>query len=335
MLSIRQHGLRGCLFIPFAAGSTEKSVLLQAFPVRLFGDFLGFILTQQESFHNLGIEMGAGFFPDDVDGGVKGETVFVAAACDQRVEGILNGHDPGGERNFFTLEALRIAFSVPAFVMIQGQVTGLFQIIGGVVADHADGAVDDLGAAQSMALHLGEFLIREFPGFVQQRIRNLNLSDVVERCAVFHFKQIAVGELILVFAGFTHLLHDQLCVCGGIADVVAGALVTAFHQIRQNHDQTVLKFGDLFVFLLGVVDVGDRIFRHLSDRVIQVFNLISGLDIQRPNLIQAVFSSFIALRRKGGGNGGNLIDGLYDFMLCRISPDGQNQNEEAEEEREF
>ena len=323
------------LFIHSFLLTAQKSVLLQAFPVCLLGNFAGFILTQEESVNHFRIEVRSGSFPDDVDGGVKGETVLVAAPGDQRVKHIRNGHDPGRERNFLPLEALWIAFPVPAFMVIQGQVAGLLEIIGRVIADHADGAVDDLGSAQRMALHLCEFLIREFPGFVQQRIRNLNLSDVVERCAVFHFKQIAVGELILVFAGFTHLLHDQLCVCGGIADVVAGALVTAFHQIRQNHDQTVLKFGDLFVFLLGVVDVGDRIFRHLSDRVIQVFNLISGLDIQRPNLIQAVFSSFIALRRKGGGNGGNLIDGLYDFMLCRISPDGQNQNEEAEEEREF
>ena len=183
-----------------------------------------------------------------------------------------------------------------------------------------------------MAFHLGKFFIRQFPGLIQQRIRDLNLADIVKRRTAFHFIQVAVGEFAGMMVGLAHLLHDQLCIGGRVADMVAGAFVAAFHQVGQNQNQSVLELGDLLAFLLCVINVGHHIFRHFLNGMIQRLNLVPGSDVQRLKLLKTFFSGLIAFRDKGTGGARNPVNGLYNLIIGRSGAYGQNQNEEAEEQ---
>ena len=112
---------------------------------------------------------------------------------------------------------------------------------------------DDLASHNGMELHFLEFFLGEPAWLVQDGIGDMDLANVVERGGVEHIKHEFIGEFILVQSLFLHLAHDDPGICGCIADMIPGALVAAFHDIRKDHDQGVLQVGDFFAFL-GCLD---------------------------------------------------------------------------------
>ena len=87
---------------------------------------------------------------------------------------------------------------------------------------------------------------------------------------------------------FQHLFHNDADIAGRILYMVARALVTAFHHFRQGNDKAVLKSGYLFALLFNIVCIGDNLACGIQNGFIQVFNFISGGNIQFLESVQCL-----------------------------------------------
>ena len=75
--------------------------------------------------------------------------------------------------------------------------------------------------------------------------------------------------------------------------MISGALVTAFDNIRQDHEESALHLIDLTGFFTYIRQVLHTFFRRLGIGPIQVFDLITGTDPQGFD----TFYTGISLRR--------------------------------------
>ena len=176
-----------------------------------FGHRFQLHVTALQHVHYLRIERRAGFGLHDLHRFVQRQRAPVLPIGRQRVQTIHHCQNPRADRNIFTLNAGRIAFAVPAFVMRPH--------------DRYDGIrklhlLQNLRAHGRMDLHLLELFGRQLTRLRDNVLRHRQLADVVEQrrrhqrilflfaqlqiapklsCIHLHARQMAVGGLILGF----------------------------------------------------------------------------------------------------------------------------------------
>ena len=214
-------------------------------------------------------------------------------------------------------------------MVVVGQVPGLLEVAGILLGDGINGPGDDLAAGGGVLLHQGELLVGQLAGLVEYGVGHLDLAHVVQRRGVLHVLHELVGQLVRVDAVPLQLAHDDAGIGGGLAHVVAGALVTALHHVGQHHDQTVLQLVDLLVLVLHLGDVLHHVPGGLDHGLVQVFDLVAGEYVEPLDLLQrdgpgggAVEGELV----RGHGHG---VDGQYDVVLRQPYGRRQNQHEEA------
>ncbi len=119
----------------------------------------------------MGVESGAEIFVDDVHDLFFGEVLAIGAFGGEGFEGVGDGEyaDFGGKSG--GVEAAVVAFAVEAFVVGGGG--------GGDFAEAAD-TLEYLAGVEGMAAHQCEFGFVELSGFIEDKIGDAELSDVVE-----------------------------------------------------------------------------------------------------------------------------------------------------------
>ena len=124
-----------------------------------------------------------------------GISFLIYTITDQRIIYISQCNYLCGNRDFFSLQAIRVAFSIVAFVMPSADVMGnpnqrfVFIIFQALQHGGTDGTVclDNL-----------EFLFCQFARFIQDLVINTNLSDIMKsRCCNNHSSYRA-GQIILI-----------------------------------------------------------------------------------------------------------------------------------------
>ena len=129
-----------------------------------------------------------------------------------------------------------------------------------------------------------------------------------------------------------HLLQDDPGVGGGLADVVAGALVPALHHVRQHQDQAVLHLGDGLPLLLDLADVVHGVAGGLGQGLVEVLDLVSGADIQAVEGLDAVLPGLLAVVSEAPGGDGHAVDGQDHAVLRQPQHQHQDKEEKAHKE---
>ena len=215
-------------------------------------------------------------------------------------------------------------------MVVGGEVLRLGQIAG--LRDESDGVGDNLAARGGVGLHLLEFLVRELAGLVQNNVGNLDLAHVVQRRGVDHVFNIAVRQNLRELALLPKLLHDDVGVGGGLADVVAGALIAAFHHVRKHEDQAILHFADHGTLMLDGGDILHGLLGGLRQRVIEVFDLVARMDVETLDALDAAAAVLRVVEGKAAGGIGHGIDRQDDVVFREPDAGDQDHDDEAEGE---
>ena len=125
----------------------------------------------------VGIVHGPGLGPEQLNRVLDVEGQFIRAGRPNGVKGIGDGNDASAQRDCFALQTVRIARTVPPFVVVAD------------VLSHGEGKLDllqDLVTCRCVHLHLLEFLLAQLSRFVEDVVVDGQLSDVVQQGARFN-----------------------------------------------------------------------------------------------------------------------------------------------------
>ena len=114
------------------------------------------------------------FVHDDLESFLERVGLLVWPRVREHVEHVGNGHDPRLERNLRTGDPVRVSGAIPALVVSARDGRGHRE-------DPVRTATEDLDADGGMTLHDRDFACVESPGLAQNRVRDADLADVVER----------------------------------------------------------------------------------------------------------------------------------------------------------
>ena len=218
-------------------------------------------------------------------------------------------------------------------MVIGGHADGFLQIAGVIFrdGDGFEGLAEYFTAGCRVGLHDGKLFIRELARFIEDRIRHDDLADVVERCGADDVFTVFVGQDIRVTAVCLELVGNDLCVGGGLFDVVAGQLVTAFDEVGENVDQTVLHFLQLLGFLSGILDIIHGVVAHLGQGFVEVLDLIAGFNPQVVDLFDAFLAFGLSVESESAGRNRHRVDRVDDDVIGEPEAGRKKYDEEPDE----
>jgi hypothetical protein len=145
------------------------------------------VVELQERFDDVGVELHAGLAEDLSDRLLQRPGWLVRALVRESVEHVGHGDDPSRERDLLASKPTGVASAVPALVV--GERDALRH------TEHlATAAGKDLGAYRRVGLDLLELLVSEPARLQQDRVRNPDLADVVERGGAPDQLDLLVGQ---------------------------------------------------------------------------------------------------------------------------------------------
>ena len=102
-------------------------------------------------------------------------------------------------------------------MVVQGHVVGHVQVLG--ISDVAEGVLNDLAAADGVALDDLKFLRRQPSRLLQDAVRHGDLADVMHGSGHHQVFQIVLGQDIPEMAPVTECFCQHFHVSGGAADM--------------------------------------------------------------------------------------------------------------------
>ena len=149
-----------------------------------------------------------------------------------------DGDDPGQERNVFSGDSLRVAFSVIAFMVVFGSDVQS--------VDEAD-VFQYTCADDGVALHELVFFIGELARLVENGIRNADLSDIVQK---------ADGvDVVRLLGGQPQFFGNGVSIFRDAAGMTSCVLVFGIDRIGDGHDRLHGHLADVFILLLELLRV--------------------------------------------------------------------------------
>ena len=143
---------------------------------------------------------------------------LIGAVRGQGVKGIRKAHHLGAEGDLVPPEPLGVAPAVPALVVVAADMVGVAEV---VLVRRAAEVFQHPAAAEGMGLHDLELLRSQGLVFIQDGVRNGNLSDVVEGRGAGDAADLPLGEPVLRAAA-GHILQQDLGQAAQPQHVAAG-----------------------------------------------------------------------------------------------------------------
>ena len=192
-------------------------------------DGLQRVTAFEEGVDDVGVEVAAALLDDEAGDFDERQRVLVDATADQGVEHIGQRHQARRQRDRFTLDTLRVATAVPALVMQRrdlarhdqeierpalrsrvgaGGARGASEVFVG--REFAQRAVDRLAADFGVPLHDLELLAAQAAGLQQDRVRNADLADIVQRRGLDDGLEAGRRQLIAIFRMLRELTAEDL-----------------------------------------------------------------------------------------------------------------------------
>src|SRR5438105_10018736 len=125
----------------------------------------------REGAHDIGVELSARLANDRLGSLLQLQAAPVAPLGDHGVEGVDQGKDTNRQRNAITTQAVRIAFAVPALVVMEDA---------GEAGLQKGQALEHLVADPRMGPHVGALLRAQRAGLAQDAVLDPDLADVVQ-----------------------------------------------------------------------------------------------------------------------------------------------------------
>ena len=156
-----------------------------------------------------------------------GISFLIYTITDQRIIYISQCNYLCGNRDFFSLQAIRVAFSIVTFMMPSADIMGnpnqrlVFVIFQALQHGSTDGTVclDNL-----------EFLFCQFARFIQDLVINTNLSDIMKsRCCNNHSSYRA-GQIILIRFLYQPF-QNQFCDNVDMQNMSTAFTISEFHDL--------------------------------------------------------------------------------------------------------
>ncbi len=131
----------------------------------------------------------------------------------QGIKHIDHRHDSGTERDLLAGKMIRIAAAVPFLVVVQCHFLCHFQVR--VTFNIGQRFLNDLPAGKSMGLNDFKFIFCQSARFIQYHVRNLDLSDVVQRCRLAHAFLHLRCQYFCIFRHFRQIFHQNTQIFAG------------------------------------------------------------------------------------------------------------------------
>lgn len=160
--------------------------------------------------------------------------VFVYAHARQRIVHVSHRNHLRGNGNFVALEAIGITLAVPALVMPTRNLVRIFhKRIANVMAAQLK---QHVGTDRGMRLHNLELLGRKASGFVENRIVNRHLADIVQRRSQSNRGAFLIVEGDTV-ATLDQTVKQQLGQLFDIRNVPAALAIAKLHDAGHDVDE--------------------------------------------------------------------------------------------------
>ena len=131
--------------------------------------------------HALGVQVRPGELLEHDEGHVVAVGLLVGALAGEGVEDVRRRDDARLQRDRIAREAVRIARSVHALVVVQRDAAHQLRVGERLQAEVGQQVVDDRLAAVAVGAHHVHLVGREAAGLEQDRVGNADLADVVQR----------------------------------------------------------------------------------------------------------------------------------------------------------
>ena len=156
----------------------------------------------------------------------------------QGIKHIDHRHDSGTERDLLAGKMIRIATAVPFLVVVQCHFLCHFQV--GVTFNIGQRFLNDLPAGKGMSLNDFKFIFCQSARFIQHHVRNLDLSDVVQRCRLAHAFLHLRCQYFCILRHFRQIFHQNTQIFAGSLDMLTSEIIPGFHHIGKADDDLVL-----------------------------------------------------------------------------------------------
>ena len=175
---------------------------------------------------------------------VKG--LFVATLTRQGIVDVSQGHNLCGDGDLIPFQTVRVAAAVPALMVPAADGIGHLDQLRLLLEGQL---VQNIRTDGGVGFHRLKFFLRQLAGLVQNRLRNADFADVMQRGGRADEENIRRGQA--VFVGFLHQCAQQN-VGGGldVQHVQAAFSVAELHNMAQNVNHRGAAFF-FFVDLLG------------------------------------------------------------------------------------
>ena len=133
------------------------------------------------------------FHTDDLDGTRMRNRFLVDATADDGIVDVGNRHQARSNRDLLAGQALRIAFTIPAFVVGINDFLGNFQETD-LDPQPVFGFFEGFLAQQGVGFHDPVFINRQRTGLEQNHVGNTDLADVVQRCRAKQHRDVVLRQ---------------------------------------------------------------------------------------------------------------------------------------------
>ena len=153
-------------------------------------------------------------------------------------------------------------------------------------------------ARRGMGLHDFKLFVCQFAGLIQNHVRYIDFADVMQRCRAYYVTNKLIRQLFLIYAFPFQFFQYDFYICRCLADMVPSILIPVFYHVGQGEQERVVHLTDRFVFVSDIRYVLDAVVGHFYESPVQVFNLVTGTDIQLADFCQIVFQGFFVVKYK-------------------------------------
>ncbi len=163
----------------------------------------------------------------------------------QRVIHVRHGYDLCSDRDILSLQMIRVASSVKAFMMMPADLiadSAVFALLD--VTEH----INDITASGRMGLHHFKLLIGQFARLQKNTVGDHNLTHVMQRRRRSDdIDHILVQSVLRIIS--RHILRQYIRKSLHALDVIAGFQITKLHHVTHDINDMVIHVAQLFRLL--------------------------------------------------------------------------------------
>ena len=115
--------------------------------------------------------------------------------------------------------------------------------------------------------------------------------------------------------------------------MIARYLIPVLYHVCENEDKTALHLVELFRLSLDIVDIFHTVGRRLGEGSVEIFDLITCVDIELSYHVDILFSYFLTVVSEGLSRISHGVNGIDYAVLGKPESDCHYEDKESGKER--